>query len=151
MKNKIDHPLRSISVISVTRFLLPFIFAFGIYVQVNSSDSPGGGFQAGVLMASALILHSIVFGAPSTLRVLPFKFLLSFACVGMALYLLTGATSSLFGKKFLDYSVFANKFVSTHVAQEFGIFLVELGVGLAVFSTVCIIYYSFVKGSTGKK
>jgi len=71
----------------------------------------------------------------------------------MALYLLTSATSSLFGKSFLAYSVFANKFISTHIAQELGIFLVELGVGLAMFSTVCIIYYSFVQGieTTRKK
>ena len=151
MTNKIDHPLQSIIIIYISRFLLPFIFAFGIYVQVNSSDSPGGGFQAGVLMASALILHSIVFGAPSTLRVLPFRYLLSIACFGMSLYLLTGTVSSLFGKTFLDYGVFTNKFIKPHLAQELGIFLVELGVGLAVFSTICIIYYSFIQRGTRKK
>ena len=144
MNNKIDHPLRSLIVIYVTRFLLPFIFAFGIYVQINNSDSSGGGFQAGAIMASALILHSIVFGASSTLKVVPFNFLLAFACLGMAFYLITGTISSLFGKTFLDYSVFDNKFIE---AQEVGIFLVELGVGFAVLSTICIIYYSFIQGA----
>ena len=144
MKNKIDHPLQSLIVIYVTRFLLPFIFAFGIYVQINSSDSPGGGFQAGVIMASGLILHSIVFGASSTLKIIPFNFLLNFACLGMAFYLFTGTISSLCGKIFLDYSVLDNKFIE---AEEVGIFLVELGVGFAVFSTICIIYYSFIQGT----
>ncbi|NRA73634.1 MAG: Na(+)/H(+) antiporter subunit B [Rickettsiales bacterium] len=143
-----DYPLQSIIVIYVTRFLLPFIFAFGIYIQINSSDSPGGGFQAGVIMASGLILHSIIFGASSTLKIIPFNFLLNFACLGMAFYLITGAISSMLQKNFLDYTIFDNKFIH---AQEIGIFLVELGVGFAVFSTICIIYYSFIQIEKIKK
>jgi multicomponent Na+:H+ antiporter subunit B len=142
MKNKTDHPLRSIVIIYVTRFLLPFIFAFGIYTQMNSSDSPGGGFQAGAIMASAFILHSLVFGASSTLRIVSFRFFLNFACLGMAIYLVTGTLSSLFGKTFLDYSIFDNRFIS---GQKLGIFVVEFGVGFTVFATICIIYYSFIR------
>jgi multicomponent Na+:H+ antiporter subunit B len=146
MKNKPDHPLRSIVIIYVTRFLLPFIFAFGLYTQINSSDSPGGGFQAGAIMASAFILHSLVFGVSSSLRIVPFKFLLNLACLGMAIYLITGFVSSLFGRTFLDYSLFDNRFIS---GQRLGIFTVELGVGFAVFATICIIYYSFIQGGEG--
>lgn len=151
MINNTDRPLKSIIIIHVTRFLLPFIFAFGIYVQINSSISPGGGFQAGALMASALILHSIVFGASTTLRVISFGYLLSLACFGMLLYLLTGTLSASFGKTFLDYGIFANKFIKVPVAQETGIFLVELGVGFTVFSVICLIYYSFIQRGAIKK
>jgi len=143
MRKRVDHPIQSLIVIYVTRFLLPFIFAFGIYIQTHSSNSPGGGFQAGVIMASALILHSIVFSATSTLKVIPFNLLLIFACLGMATYLTVGLSGALFGKTFLDYGIFSNKFIE---AQELGIFSVELGVGFAVFGTVCIIFYSFVQG-----
>ena len=145
---KKDHPLQSIIVIYVTRFLLPFIFAFGIYIQINSSDSPGGGFQAGVIIASGLILHSIIFGASSTLKIIPFNFLLNFACLGITSYLMTGAVASSLQKAFLDYTVFENAFIQS---QEIGIFFVELGVGFAVFSTICIIYYSFVQINSLKK
>ena len=145
---KKDQPLQSIIVIYVTRFLLPFIFAFGIYIQINSSDSPGGGFQAGVIMASGLILHSIIFGASSTLKIIPLNFLMNFTCLGMAFYLITGAVASILQKSFLDYTVFDNRFIQ---AQEVGIFLVELGVGFAVFSTICIIYYSFIQGDGAEK
>jgi multicomponent Na+:H+ antiporter subunit B len=133
---------QSIIAIYITRFLLPFIFAFGIYVQLNSADSPGGGFQAGVLMASALILHSIVFGSQSTLKVIPFNFLITFACFGMSIYLIAGMISSLAGKTFLDYGILADKAIK---GQKLGIFSIELGVGCAVFSTICIIFYSFIQ------
>ena len=142
-----ENKLRSIIAIYVTRFLLPFIFAFGIYVQINSFDSPGGGFQAGVLMASALILHSIVFGHQSTLKVVPFNFLITFACFGMSIYLIAGMISSLAGKTFLDYGMLSDNGVE---GQKLGIFSIELGVGFAVFSTICIIFYSFVGEETRK-
>jgi multicomponent Na+:H+ antiporter subunit B len=145
---RIDPPLRSIVLIYVTRFLLPFIFAFGIYVQINSSASPGGGFQAGAIMASGFILHSIIFGTSSTLRIIPVGFLLSLACLGMGIYLTTGIISSLIGETFLDYSVLASELTS---AQKAGIFSIELGVGFAVFATICIIYYSFINSGLIKK
>lgn len=43
-------------------FLNPIIFLFGIYIIVNGTTSPGGGFQGGAVLAGGLILRYLVFG-----------------------------------------------------------------------------------------
>jgi len=39
---------------------------FGLYVQFHGDYGPGGGFQAGVIFASAFILHGLIFGLQRT-------------------------------------------------------------------------------------
>lgn len=54
-KNKLtgrDHDL--LRVISLV--LLPFMVIFGLYIVINGDLSPGGGFQGGVVLATAYIL-----------------------------------------------------------------------------------------------
>ena len=40
----------------ISRFLLPFVILFGIFIVLNGDLSPGGGFQGGVVLASSFIL-----------------------------------------------------------------------------------------------
>ena len=44
----------------VTKLIIPYILLFGLYVQFHGDFGPGGGFQAGVIMASAFILYGLV-------------------------------------------------------------------------------------------
>lgn len=39
-----------------TRLLVPLVLLFGVYVFVNGHLTPGGGFQGGAILASALLL-----------------------------------------------------------------------------------------------
>ena len=55
----------------VTKLLIPFILLFGLYVQFHGDFGPGGGFQAGVIFASAFILYALVFGLDNARRVVP--------------------------------------------------------------------------------
>ena len=41
------------------RFLYPFVFLFGVYVFVHGHITPGGGFPAGAVLASAFLLSFI--------------------------------------------------------------------------------------------
>ncbi len=45
-----------------TKPLIPFIMIFGLYVQFHGDYGPGGGFQAGVIFAAAIILYALVWG-----------------------------------------------------------------------------------------
>ncbi|MEO5696510.1 MAG: MnhB domain-containing protein, partial [Burkholderiaceae bacterium] len=36
----------------VAKLLIPFILLFGLYVQFHGDFGPGGGFQAGVILAA---------------------------------------------------------------------------------------------------
>ena len=46
----------------VSKFLIPLILLFGLYVQAHGDYGPGGGFQAGVIFAVGFILFGLVFG-----------------------------------------------------------------------------------------
>ena len=51
-----NNPILRIS----TKILFAPIILFGLYVQFHGDFGPGGGFQAGVIVASAFILFSLV-------------------------------------------------------------------------------------------
>lgn len=123
-----------------TRFIVPFIIMFALYVQAHGEYSPGGGFQAGVILAAAFILYSLVFGLDNTLKVIPIDTLRICACIGVLLYSGVGILTMLMGGNFLSYGSLADDPVE---GQQWGIFIIELGVGLTVFSVMLILFFTF--------
>mgnify|MGYP001202073757 FL=1 len=124
----------------VVKPFIALILIFGLYVQFHGDFGAGGGFQAGVIFASGIILYSLVFGESYARKVIPSTILPRFAALGVLIYGVTGLASLLADKPFLDYNALSSNPVS---GQHMGILLVEAGVGLAVFSTVLLIFYSF--------
>ena len=55
----------------LSKLLIPLIMLYALYVQFHGDFGPGGGFQAGVIMASAFILHGLLFGLDETEKVVP--------------------------------------------------------------------------------
>ncbi len=124
----------------ISKLLIPFILLFALYVQFHGDFGPGGGFQAGVIFASAFILHGLIFGVTKTRKVLPAQALKTGMALGVLLYAGTGVASLFLGGNFLDYSVLAHD--PLH-GQHWGIFTIELGVGLTVTCVMIIMFYSF--------
>jgi multicomponent Na+:H+ antiporter subunit B len=124
----------------VTKLLLPFILLFALYVQFHGDFGPGGGFQAGVIFAAAIILYAMVFGLQTARRVVNRTFVRLLAAGGVLLYGGVGVVSMLNGGNFLDYNVLAGDPVA---GQHLGILLVELGVGFTVTSVMVIIFFNF--------
>ena len=125
---------------SVVKVLLPLILLYGLYVQFHGDFGAGGGFQAGVIFATTFVLYDLVFGDGSARAVVPPGWLHRLAAIGVLLYGGVGVYSLLAGKAFLDYSALATDPVH---GQHLGVLLVELGVGIAVFSVVLLIFYAF--------
>ncbi|GAB3283799.1 Na(+)/H(+) antiporter subunit B [Parahaliea aestuarii] len=124
----------------VSRILIPFILLFALYVQFHGEYGPGGGFQAGVIFASAIILYGLLYGLPTVCRVVRPAVVEWLSAVGVLIFGITGVFAMLSGRPFLDYSVFADDPVT---AQHIGILVVELGVGITVASVITVIYYAF--------
>jgi multicomponent Na+:H+ antiporter subunit B len=124
----------------VSRMLIPFIVLFGLYVQFHGEYGPGGGFQAGAIVAAGMILYSVIEGESAALELVPPKVLMALAVGGAMLYGLVGVICMLLGGNFLDYSVLADNPV---VGQQIGIVAIELGVGLAVTGVLLSIYHAF--------
>ena len=125
---------------SVVKVLLPLILLYGLYVQFHGDFGAGGGFQAGVIFATGFVLYDLVFGEGSARAVVPPGWLHRLAALGVLIYGGVGVYSLLVGRPFLDYSALADDPVH---GQHLGVLLVELGVGIAVFSVVLLIFYAF--------
>lgn len=124
----------------VARLLVPFILLFGLYVQFHGEYGPGGGFQAGALIAAAFILFALVEGEGRTLEALPRRALLALTVAGALLYGGVGLAGILLGSNFLDYSVLAADPVK---GQQLGIILIEAGVGMTVTGVLLSIFHAF--------
>lgn len=126
----------------VMKVLFAPIVLFAFYVQFHGDYGPGGGFQAGVILAVAFILHALIFGLDATKKALPLRTLLILMVVGVMFYAGTGWLTMALGAPFLGYDAIDPE--STHHAgQHYGILLVEFGVGMAVFATMTAIFYQF--------
>ncbi|MCB1725684.1 MAG: DUF4040 domain-containing protein [Gammaproteobacteria bacterium] len=123
----------------VVKTLLPLILLYALYVQFHGDFGAGGGFQAGVIFATGFILYDLVFGDAIARRVMPPRWLPRLAALGVLLYAGVGVLGMLGGGAFLDYSVLS---ADPHHGQHLGVMLVELGVGLTVFSIVLAIFYA---------
>ena len=45
----------------VAKLLIPYMLLYALYVQWHGDYGPGGGFQAGVLFAAAVIRYALIF------------------------------------------------------------------------------------------
>jgi multicomponent Na+:H+ antiporter subunit B len=124
----------------VTKFNLPLIVLFGLYVQFHGDFGPGGGFQAGVIIGAALILYGLVFGLEAAERVAPPGVLRMLSAAGVLIYGGTGVANMLLGGDFLDYGSFTPE--HTERGQHYGILTVEFGVGVTVSSTMTLIFFA---------
>ena len=125
----------------ITKLLVGPIMLFAFYVQFHGDYSPGGGFQAGVIMAVGIIIYGIVFDMEHAKKVLPPWFVHKMLAFGVLLYTFTGVISFFRGQNFLDYSALSPH-SSTH-GQHYGILIIELGVGITVSGVMIAIFYAF--------
>jgi len=124
----------------VSKMLIPPILLFALYVQFHGDFGPGGGFQAGVIFGSAFILYAIIYGVDTVRRVIPAWVTRLGLAAGVLIYAGTGVVGMLMGGNYLNYSVLAHD--PLH-GQHWGIFSVELGVGITVASAMVTIFLTF--------
>jgi len=130
------------------KMFIPFIIMFGLYVHLHGDFGPGGGFQAGVIIAAAVILYAIVFGKTAALRAVPKWSVELMVPLGVLIYAGVGVWSMIMGGEYLNYNVLfhAGEPIGTYDAihgQHWGVFLVEIGVLVTVTGTMLTIFYSF--------
>lgn len=125
----------------ITKLLVGAIMLFAFYVQFHGDFSPGGGFQAGVIMAVAFIIYGIVFSLQNVQKVFPPWLVHKLVALGVLIYAGTGIVSLFLGYSFLDYGAFTPDHPSH--GQHYGLLAVEFGVGVTVTAVMVAIYYAF--------
>lgn len=127
---------------TVVRLILPFIQLFGLYVIVHGHYSPGGGFQGGVILGASVILFGLAYGLPASQQYLSESRNITMANVGALIYVGIATLCALLGGMFLDYAALAKILPIDPISwRSYGIFLVEVGVGMGVMSIMISIYW----------
>jgi len=70
----------------VAKALIPFMLVFALYVQFHGDFGPGGGFQAGVIGAAAIIFYALIFGLPAARRLVPDALVETMVGLGVLIY-----------------------------------------------------------------
>lgn len=124
----------------VAKLMIAFMLVFALYVQFHADFGPGGGFQAGVIAAAAIIFYAIIYGLPAARQVVPEWLVETMVAAGVLLYASVGVVGILLGGNYLDYFVLHADPVE---GQHRGIFWVEVGVLITVAGVMLKIFYLF--------
>jgi multicomponent Na+:H+ antiporter subunit B len=124
----------------IAKMMIAFMLLFALYVQFHGDFGPGGGFQAGVISAAAIIFYGIIYGLPAAQRVVPEWLVETMVGAGVLLYALVGVAGMVLGGNYLDYFVLDANPVH---GQERGIFWVEAGVFITVAGVMLKVFYLF--------
>jgi multicomponent Na+:H+ antiporter subunit B len=116
---------------------------FALYILLHGHYSPGGGFQAGILLGASMILPRLALGQPAGRFALTAGGAGVLTAVGVLIFAGVGAIAVVFGQPMLDYSV-----LPVHpdpaMRRSLGILFIEVGVTLAVAGAMLSIFYALV-------
>lgn len=115
---------------------LPLACTFGGYVVLHGDSSPGGGFQGGVLIASAVLLVFLGYGSQKLSTTFKESFLHSSETVAEIMYIAIGLIGVIVGLDFaanfvidtfnIETAVLMNHAVGYHVMAGVGCLLIMM-------------------------
>ena len=129
----------------VGRLMIPFILLFALYVQFHGDFGPGGGFQAGLIIAAGIIFYGLFHGIDTIRRIVPARLVGTALASGVLIYAGVGLAGLFLGGNYLDYFVLDHDPVH---GQHRGIFWVEVGVATTVSGVMLKIFYVFASRGT---
>ena len=124
----------------IAKLMIAFMLLFALYVQFHGDFGPGGGFQAGVIVAASVIFYALIYGLADARRVVPDSLVETMVALGVFIYAAVGVVGLVLGGNYLDYFVLAHDPVH---GQHRGIFWVEAGVLVTVAGVMLKVFYLF--------
>ena len=133
--------IESTIIMTTVRVVAPFVMTFGLFVTLHGADSPGGGFQGGVVLASVLVMIAFAYGTAPTRDWINRDALGGLIGGGVLLFAAIGLGTLALGGNFLQYVLYGGQ-----TASKYGIELVELGIGATVVGIVTSIFFVLSRG-----
>ena len=131
----------------IARLMAPFLLTYGFYVLMHGHYSPGGGFQAGVVLGATLILLIVSMGSDYVQSKVSNRAIFTLGGLGVFIYAGIGALCLVFGGNVLDYGALAPLLhMSVPDARSYGILGVEVGVSMTVGTIMYAIFITLVTG-----
>jgi multicomponent Na+:H+ antiporter subunit B len=130
----------SLILATATRYLLPLMLLFSVFLLVRGHNEPGGGFVGGLVAAAAFALCAIAHGVAEARRVLRIE-PRTLIGVGLLTAMGSGVPSLLEGRAFMTglwsgraWPVLGK--IGTPVLFDAGVYLVVLGIALMIIFTL---------------
>ena len=120
--------------------MVPLIQLFALYVIFHGHYGPGGGFQGGVVLAVSVMLLRMYLGKEAAHERFSPKLAAVLATAGMLVFILAGLIPMANGGMFLDYARLPIPGMSGATLRYLGILIVEVGIAMAVFGTLVLIF-----------
>ena len=127
---------QSLILSTASRYLLPLLLLFSVFLLLRGHNEPGGGFVGGLVAAAAFSLHAIAFEVAETRRLLRVDPL---ALIGSGLLMATvsGLIGIVAGKPFMTALWSSQQLpvlgkVGTPLLFDLGVYLVVLGITLKI-------------------
>lgn len=133
---------------TITKIIFPLILMFALYILWHGEVSPGGGFQAGAVMANGFIIYMMVFGSSKIIEFISIKKLIWVAVIGEGLYFMVGLVGLLAKMEFFNYNL---PYIDNKVAQKISITFIEIAVAITVSAVMLLIFMSFANASNKSK
>lgn len=123
---------------AATRFMLPTLLLFSVFLLLRGHNLPGGGFSGGLVAAAAFIVYGIAYGAQAARHVLPENLQALIGC-GLAIALASGVFALFTGQPLMT-GVWATLYVpgfgsldvGTPLIFDIGVYLAVIGVTLSI-------------------
>jgi len=128
---------------TIVQKLFPFIVLFGLYLISHGHLSPGGGFQGGVVIGTAIILLALSYGIEKTEKKFENKRLSMLEKLGILTFIFLGFLGIFLGHSFLGNFLPLGK--SGQIASGGLMLLFNIAIGIEVAAGVSIIFYALVK------
>jgi multicomponent Na+:H+ antiporter subunit B len=126
---------------TATRFLMPLLLLFAVFLLLRGHNEPGGGFVGGLVVAAAFVLYAIAYGVSASRRALLVEPSMLLG-VGLLVAAGSGMPAVLFGLPFMTAAwttvgVGPLTFgVGTPLVFDLGVFLAVIGVVLTIVFTL---------------
>lgn len=135
--------VESTIIMTTVRVVAPFVLTFAMFIMFHGADSPGGGFQGGVIAGSVVMMLAFAYGIESTRQWLDVRVVAALASGGVLVFAGIGLGSILLGGQFLQYTEYQPYYAE---ASKYGIELVELGIGGIVASVAIGLFFLLAAG-----
>jgi len=128
---------------TIAQKLFPFIILFGFYLISYGHLSPGGGFQGGVVLGTAIILLALSHSIEQTEKKFKSRWLNMLEKLGILTLIFLGFLGIFFGYSFLgNFLPLGNP---GEIASGGLMLLFNVAIGIKVAAGVSVIFYALVR------
>jgi multicomponent Na+:H+ antiporter subunit B len=127
---------------SATRFILPVLLLFSVFLLLRGHHEPGGGFVGGLVAAAAYALYAIAFGVPAAREALRLESR-TLIGAGLLVAMASGLVAFALGQPFMTGQWFAIDVaglgtvdIGTPLAFDLGVYITVVGISLTIIFTL---------------